>query len=380
MQIVESRTFNSFSSPGSGAPLMKTPRVSICLPNLNNRPFLEERLATIVDQTFRDWELVIYDNQSEDGAWEFFQKASAKDPRVRIAQSPRQGMYANWNNCVRAARGEYVYIATSDDTMAADCLEKLVDALDANPTCDLAHCNLRMFGSDGSETASGWWPKGSLFARSSGELLSRPHLRRAPFDGLLHLSGDTVYTSITQLLIRRSLFDRIGLFEPQWGSLGDFNWNMRAGLVANTIHIPSTWGGWRQHTAQATASATFGSSSHIAEMDDMIDHAIAAVSQLLNPRGREALVGDWSPRMRDMRHIDLAMGRLPTAFRRRMFLTGSLMAGSWFARWHILNRLRKGPGFSDCLGPMMLEWLEEAGVTGVLQPVEPSVGAGANWN
>ena len=99
---------------------------------------------------------------------------------------------------------------------------------------------------------SGWWSTRSVFALSSGPLLDRSHIRRAPFDGLLHLSGRSVYISITQLLIRRSLFDRIGLFESTWGSVGDFNWSMRAGLAASTVHVADTWGGWRLHAAQAT--------------------------------------------------------------------------------------------------------------------------------
>lgn len=47
------------------------------------------------------------------------------------------------------AQGKYVYMATSDDTMAPDCLEKLVAALERNPDCDLAHCTLRTIGSNG---------------------------------------------------------------------------------------------------------------------------------------------------------------------------------------------------------------------------------------
>ena len=77
-----------------------------------------------------------------------------------------------------------------------------------------------------------------MFARSSGQLLHRAHIRRAPFDGLSHLTGEIVYTSLTQLLIRQSLFTGIGLFSSRWGSVGDFNWNMRACLVANTVHLP----------------------------------------------------------------------------------------------------------------------------------------------
>ena len=110
---------------------MNAPRVSVCLPNLNNRAYLEERIATIEAQSFKDWELVICDNFSDDGAWEFFQELAKRDSRVRISQEPRAGMYANWNNCIVKARGEFIYVATSDDTMAEDCLEKMVKALDA---------------------------------------------------------------------------------------------------------------------------------------------------------------------------------------------------------------------------------------------------------
>jgi glycosyltransferase involved in cell wall biosynthesis len=56
-------------------------RICICLPNLNNRRFLPERLETIFQQTFTDWELVVVDNHSEDGAWEFFQEQAARMPR-----------------------------------------------------------------------------------------------------------------------------------------------------------------------------------------------------------------------------------------------------------------------------------------------------------
>lgn len=78
---------------------MNVPRVSICLPKLNNFPHLAERIETIDAQTFKDWKLVICDNHSDDGAWEFFQELAARDSRVHISQEPREGMYANWNNC-----------------------------------------------------------------------------------------------------------------------------------------------------------------------------------------------------------------------------------------------------------------------------------------
>ena len=44
------------------------PKVSICVPNLNTRPFLPERFDSIFAQTFQDWELLVYDSHSSDSA------------------------------------------------------------------------------------------------------------------------------------------------------------------------------------------------------------------------------------------------------------------------------------------------------------------------
>lgn len=243
--------------------------ISILLPNLNNRPFIEERIESIYKQTVSEWELVIVDSYSEDGAWEFFKDLASRDDRVKICQAPREGIYAGINECIRKATGTYVYIATSDDTMAEDCLEKLSTALDEHPECGLAHCPLRLFDQESNEIKGNWWWNG-LFAQSSGDCIHRRHIRKAPFDGLLHLSGSTVYISLTQLLIRKNLFIKTGLFPTNRGSRGDVQWDMMAALITDTIHVPDTWGGWRVHSKQATQASNKNSPEHWQVFEAMI--------------------------------------------------------------------------------------------------------------
>jgi len=320
---------------------MSRPLVSICLPNLNNRAFLRERIDTIRAQTYQHWELVISDNYSDDGAWEFFQTLAAADQRVRIAQAPREGMYANWNRCVERARGDYIYIATSDDTLDARALELMVDALERHPECGLAHCPLKIVDERGRE-GSPWWWTDSVFALSSGALLRQPHVRRAPWDGVLHLLGRSVYISITQLLIRRSLFDIVGAFEPRWASVGDFNWDMRASLVAHTVHVPGTWGGWRVHSAQATAGAAIGSAAHEQRLDAMIEHAIERSRPRLPPSVAGAIAG-WAVEARRLRAFEheVASHRALSPVRRRAYLAGRAITGSAPAWDYITRRVRK---------------------------------------
>lgn len=242
--------------------------ISILLPNLNNRPFLEERIESIYRQTIREWELIIVDSYSDDGAWEFFRNLAARDDRVKLYQAPRKGIYAGWNECIGHAKGRYVYFATSDDTMANDCLEKLSIALDKQPECGIAHCDLKLFDEHSNEIPKDWWWSG-LFAQSSDGYVHRRHIRKAPFDGLLHLFGATVYISITQMMIRRSLFKKTGLFPTNRGSIGDFQWVMKTTLMADSIFIPDTWGGWRQHSKQATDLSEMVSPEHWQTLESM---------------------------------------------------------------------------------------------------------------
>lgn len=258
------------------------PLVSVCLPNLNNRRFLEERIATIFAQTLEDWELVICDSYSDDGAWEYFQ-GIRKDPRVRLFQVPREGIYAGWNECVRRARGKFVYIATSDDTMTEDCLSQMVEALEGRPECGLCHCALGIIDEVGEShrSAKPWTDYDGVCY--FGDLMRRKHLRSVPHDGLLGIMLEGVYLSITQLLIRRSLFEQTGLFEAKWGPFGDYAWYLRAGFLTNTLHLPEQLATWRLHPGQASQYDHYlrahaeGTMLRIA--DEALEHAAA-----INPR------------------------------------------------------------------------------------------------
>jgi GT2 family glycosyltransferase len=180
---------------------------------------------------------------------------------MRISQTPRQGVYAGFNDSIQLARGEYVYIATSDDTMSPDFLEKMVAALDKNPGCGLAHCCLNFVDEHGVKISSGhssdkitggrsWddW----VTTRFFGDWIKKYHMRPRGHDAVVALALKTVYLSVTQLLVRRDLFELTGMFESRWGSFGDFEWQMRAALATKTVHVPEYLATWRFHPRQAS--------------------------------------------------------------------------------------------------------------------------------
>lgn len=233
-----------------------TPLVSICLPNLNTRRFLGPRMETVLAQTFRDWELVVCDSYSDDGSWEFLNRF-AGDPRVRLHQVPREGLYAGWNECLRRAQGEFVYMATSDDTMQPDLLAVLLERLarrqgqsEEGRPADVAVCDYQVIDQAGAPLDQDLSPNARAFY---GKWMTRPHLRDGRTEFLLHAALGIIWVTMTAVLFRRRLLTRTGVFNTRRGVAADQEWQMRASLVSDVVYEPRRLATWRQHSAQATA-------------------------------------------------------------------------------------------------------------------------------
>lgn len=226
--------------------------ITLCLPTYNSMPWLDQRVSSILQQTRLPDEIVVLDGESKDGTCEYLINTLGALPGFRLLSRPPEGIYPAFNEAVLESSGAYIYIATSDDDMAPDCLEKMSRALDLNPACGIAHCMLKASGESAVKFQNTWENHG-IFSTTAKDMFYKPHIRDCPVDGLVHMFGHSVYISMTQLMIRKSVFDQVGFFETKWGSMGDFHWNCRACLHTSTVHVPDTWGGWRIHESQASS-------------------------------------------------------------------------------------------------------------------------------
>ena len=102
--------------------------VSVAIPAYNQGRFIKAAIDSVLKQTYENWELIICDNASTDNTELICRKYI--DKRIKYHRwSENIGSTANFNKCVELARGEYVKILCSDDTIHPKCLEKSVEAL-----------------------------------------------------------------------------------------------------------------------------------------------------------------------------------------------------------------------------------------------------------
>ena len=242
---------------------MGRPLVSILLPSLNACQFLDARIESLLTQTFSNWEAIVLDSHSSDGSWEFFKSIASTDSRFRLYQVPRDGLYAALNRGMQLASGEFLHIATCDDTMAPEFLTDMLNAYAQCPGAGIAVCDLLFIDRNGDKLLPADLI-GHLTVRATKDLLSLDtvrtsvpgeicrHLnyRPAPHDCLLHFAGRSVYCSLTQLVVRMSSVKAVAPFETKIGSIADYEWLIRLTAHTGSVHLPRKLAMWRYHGNQ----------------------------------------------------------------------------------------------------------------------------------
>jgi glycosyltransferase involved in cell wall biosynthesis len=128
----------------------RVPTVSIAMPVYNGEKFLGEAIHALLDQTYRDFELIITDNGSTDRTPLICRYFAARDARIRyFRHETNRGAAWNFNFGFKQARGEYFRWAAADDLCLPEYLRACVDVLDAHPDVAWVHTRHARIDGDG---------------------------------------------------------------------------------------------------------------------------------------------------------------------------------------------------------------------------------------
>jgi glycosyltransferase involved in cell wall biosynthesis len=136
------------ASPCESSPLLPdgeqasggTPVLSIGVPVYNDAEHIGHALQSLLDQDFRDYELVVSDNCSTDGTLEICQEFARRDSRIRLVRhNVNRGLAYNWNFLAENAQGRYFKWACSNDYCGSRFLSTCINALDSDQRAVLAY-------------------------------------------------------------------------------------------------------------------------------------------------------------------------------------------------------------------------------------------------
>jgi glycosyltransferase involved in cell wall biosynthesis len=118
------------------------PRVTVMMTVYNGAPYIAEAIESILDQEWKDVEVVVVDDGSDDASGDI---AAGLGPRVRVERTERRGMGAARNRALELASGELLAFLDADDRMVPGALERLVRALDDDDSLDVVYAHVREF-------------------------------------------------------------------------------------------------------------------------------------------------------------------------------------------------------------------------------------------
>lgn len=127
------------------------PLVSVVMPAYNAEPYIEDAIRSVMEQTVRDWELIVLDDCSGDETCAVAQRLAAEDGRIRLLRNAENmGVARTRNRGVDLCAGQYVALLDSDDVWHPDKLEKQLARM-AQTGAELSYTSYAIVGADGKK-------------------------------------------------------------------------------------------------------------------------------------------------------------------------------------------------------------------------------------
>lgn len=126
------------------------PKISVIIPCYNQGQYLEEAIQSVLNQTFKDFEIIVVnDGSTESSTIEILNNLDM--PKTRVIHTTNQKLAMARNNGIIEARGQYILPLDCDDKIGAKYLELANEILDNNPETGIVYCKAEYFGSQEGE-------------------------------------------------------------------------------------------------------------------------------------------------------------------------------------------------------------------------------------
>lgn len=128
--------------------------VSIIIPNFNHSLYLKERIESVLNQTYQDFEIIFLDDCSTDSSLKILEKYKdhPKVSHFKVNEKNSSSVFKQWVKGINLSKGEYIWIAESDDVADLKFLEKMISFVQNKKDVGLVFCKSKVINQRGEET------------------------------------------------------------------------------------------------------------------------------------------------------------------------------------------------------------------------------------
>lgn len=186
------------------------PKVSVIIPTYNYGKYIEKAIDSVLDQTYRDFEIIVVDDGSTDDTKEIIETKNNK--KIRYFYQTNRGASAARNKGIAEARGEYFVFLDADDSFCPENLEKKLSILERNANAGFVYSD-GIYKYSGKKKKSSDYGLSAAGAKLSGDIF------------LKLLEGYKIETSA--VMLRAVCIRDVGGFDEKITALQDYDLFLR---------------------------------------------------------------------------------------------------------------------------------------------------------
>lgn len=218
------------------------PTVSVIVPNYNHARYLNQRIDSILEQTFQDFELILLDDCSTDNSREIIESYRNNPHVSHIVYNETNGgsPFAQWNKGIELACGEWIWIAESDDWAEKEFLKELLYTASQLNNVSLAYTSTNFVNENGD----------LIFSESSDNTILY-------YDGKDYISNKLIYNNpihnVSMVIFKKAAFEEIdqSLYDKMV-LCGDWFFYVQILLTGGVVVINKLYNNYRIHATNTS--------------------------------------------------------------------------------------------------------------------------------
>lgn len=195
-------------------------KVSIIVPVYNVEKYLPTCIESILNQSYKNFELILVDDGSPDKSGDICDDYAKKDNRIKVIHQRNSGSSAARNNGLETSSGEYITFVDSDDWIDENHIETLYHSISSSKV-DIVQCDLCYERNDGQKIWSN---------KPSSEV---------PRQVILDSMNGRIHAGVVLKMARKNLFEEKSIRFPKYDFFEDMHTSINLLLVAKSFkHVP----------------------------------------------------------------------------------------------------------------------------------------------
>ena len=209
------------------------PHISVMIPNFNHAHLIGETIESVLNQTFKDFDIVVVDDASTDNSVHVINEYVQANDRVRLVVNEKNlGLVRNWNKCLDLAEGPLVQIMQSDDLIDPDYFAAVAETFDRYPEVGMVAATARRIDDTGA-----------IIGESKAKDPQYYHAGDEAITALL-LGG---YPHVTSIVVRRECYETMGKYDESIWHGPDMEYDARIVSKYDFYHFGRVYSSFRRH-------------------------------------------------------------------------------------------------------------------------------------